>query len=101
MKRFKFKSEAAGAIITLLSLVVVTGGATFTSLQSTSIALTGNQIKTSAGLAISTNGVSFPQTISGFNFTGVVPGGSPFPNPGNTFYIKNTGYASLAIKAAV
>src|SRR5438045_5315843 len=90
-----------GSIITLLTLTVIAAGATFASLQSTSVALTGNQINTSAGLAISTNGVNFPQTISGFNYTGVVPGGAPYPAVGNTFYIKNTGFASLGIKAAI
>ena len=90
-----------GSIVVLLTLLVITAGATFASLQSTSVALTGNQINTSAGLAISTNGVNFPQTIAGFNFTGVVPGGPAYPATGNTFYIKNTGYAGLSIKAAI
>lgn len=90
-----------GSIITLLALAVIATGATFAALQSTSVALTGNQINTSAGLAISTNNVSFPQTIAGFNFTGVVPGGDPYPASGNSFYIKNTGVANLAIKAAI
>src|SRR5436190_20380313 len=89
-----------GTVTTLFSLLVIATGATYASLQSTSVALTGNQINTSAGLAISTNGVNFPQTISGFNFTGVAPGGSPFPATGNTFYIKNTGFTNLAVKAA-
>jgi len=97
----KKKTGLMGSVITLLTLATIATGATFASLQSTSIALTGNQINTSAGLAISTNGTSFPQTVSGFNFTGVVPGGSAFPAGGNTFYIKNTGYANLAIKAAL
>lgn len=97
----KRRSGLVGSIITLFALAVIAAGATFASLQSQSIALTGNQINTSAGLAISTNGTSFPQTISGFNFTGVVPGGAPFPASGNSFYIKNTGFANLAIKAAI
>jgi len=97
----KRRGGLVGSIITLLALAVIATGATFASLQSTSVALTGNQINTSAGLAISTNGVNFPSTISGFNFTGVVPGGSAFPASGNSFYIKNTGFANLAIKAAI
>jgi len=95
------KKSLVGPIITLVALITITTGATFASLQSTSVALTGNQINTSAGLAISTNGTSFPQTVSGFNFTGVVPGGAAFPASGNTFYIKNTGFANLAVKAAI
>lgn len=97
----RMRSRLVSSITTLFALAVITTGATFASLQSTSVALTGNQINTSAGLAISTNGVNFPQTISGFNFTGVVPGGDPYPANGNTFYIKNTGVANLAIKAAI
>lgn len=85
----------------LLGLSITVAAVTYAVLQSSPVTLASNQITTSAGLAISLDGQAFPQTVTGFSFSGGSPGGPAFPTNGNTFYIRNTGSANLAIKALI
>jgi hypothetical protein len=88
--------------IGILSAVgIITTAVTFAALQSNGNALTGNTIQTAtASLLISTQGTagSFSASVPGFNFTGLVPGGSPQPVANNyTVYLQNTGTANLKL----
>ena len=85
----------------LLTVGVIVAGIAFAVLQSAPVTLANNQISTSAGLAISLDGQNFPQSVTGFSFTGVSPGGPAFPTNGYTFYLKNTGSANLALKVSI
>ncbi len=90
--------------ITVVSAVgVATSLVTFAAIQSTGNALTGNTIQTAtASLQISTNGTYFTNTISGFYFSGLVPGGAAQPAANNyTVYLKNTGGNDLNLSLTV
>jgi len=72
----------ARAIGVLSAVGIATTLVTFAAIQSTGNALTGNTIQTAtAALQISTNSSSGPWTdsVPGFAFTGLVPGGLPGP----------------------
>jgi len=87
----------ARAIAVLSAVGIATTLVTFAAIQSTGNALTGNTIQTAtASLQISTNNSFFASSVPGFNFTGLVPGGSAQPVANNyVVYLKNTGSASL------
>jgi hypothetical protein len=93
-------------ILRFLLVVGVAGstltGMTFAALQSQSASLTGNTIESAtADLRIGTTNSSFSNTRVGFDFAGVVPGGAGVPASGNTFYLKNFGTTTLAIKVYI
>ena len=91
------------SLLIMAAVGVVTTGATYAALQSPNVSLTNNIINTgSADLRISKDNSAFttPST-AGFTFDGVVPGGAAMPASGNTFYLKNYGSVSLAIKAGI
>jgi hypothetical protein len=93
------------ALIVVSTVGVLTTGVTFAALQSPQALLSGNSIQTaSAGLLIGTDSATstaYSSSHSGFSFQGVIPGGPAVPANGNTFYLKNTGTATLALKLAV
>lgn len=95
----------ARAISVVASVAIVVTGVTFAALQSQQAVLSGNTIQTaSANLLIGTasaTSTEFSNSHSGFTFTNIVPGGPAQPVDGNSFYLKNTGTATLAIKLAV
>ena len=66
-------------------------------------ALTGNTIETAtASLRISKDGTTFSDTIPGFDFAGVMPGGSAVPgDPGYLVEVKNTGDTTLKLRLTV
>lgn len=89
--------------IVLLGVGVVITGVTYAALQSSNTTLANNTINVgTADLRISTDGVSFPTSIStGLTFNSVVPGGAAVPTDGYTIYLKNIGSVNLAIKAGI
>lgn len=95
----------ARAIGVLSAVGIATTLVTFAALQSNGNALTGNTIQTAtASLLISTTGAvgSFQANVPGFNFTGLVPGGSAQPTANNdVVYLQNTGTASLKLQLSV
>ncbi len=105
MKRFGLAvtiEPYARAVMVISAVAVLATGVTFAALQSQQATLTGNSIQTaSADLKIGTSTATFGSSRSGFNFNGIIPGGSPVPADGNVFYLKNAGTASLALKVAV
>lgn len=93
------------ALVVVVSVGVLVTGVTFAALQSQQAVLSGNTIQTaSANLLIGTasaTSTAYSNSHSGFTFSNVVPGGTAQPADGNTFYLKNTGTATLALKLAV
>lgn len=104
-KRNAWKLLPIVRVIAVLSAVgCVTSIVTFAALQSTGNALQGNTIQTaSAKLQIGTDGTNFGDSVQGFNFTGIVPGGQPQPqaNGGYVVYVKNTGDTTLALSIGI
>lgn len=100
--RFRNFQPLFRAITVISAVAVLATGVTFAALQSTQVALTGNSVQTAtAGLKIGTSTASFDTSRVGFVFKDLVPGGAAVPAAGNNFYLKNTGSATLALKAAV
>jgi hypothetical protein len=86
----------------LLPLLFLIGGVAYAVLTSTPDTLTGNTIETaSANLLLSADGINYGTTYPGFDFNGVVPGGSSAPVAGYAFYLKNTGGVSLVPKLSI
>ncbi|MBC7581328.1 hypothetical protein H7097_00480 [Aeromicrobium sp.] len=98
----QINSSLARAIAIIASVAILVTGVTYAALQSQQAVLSGSTIQTaSANLLIGTasaTSTAFSNTHSGFSFANVVPGGPAQPVDGNTFYLKNTGTASLSIK---
>lgn len=81
-----------------VALVVAMGGVTFALLQS-QVKLKGNSIQTgTTGLLISPNDLNYNTEVTGFNFTGIIPGAQASQTA--TFLLKNTGNSPLALKFA-
>jgi hypothetical protein len=86
--------------LTLVSVAImaVVTGVTFAVLQSQRAVLRGTTIQTaSANLLISTDNTNFVSSLSGFNYSSILPGGSPSPAIGNPVFVKNTGSTNLAV----
>lgn len=95
-----FKSLKRTIIIAVI-VISLAAGVAFALLQSRSL-LTGNTISTaSANLLISTDGINYGQTVAGFNFANIIPGGYPAPADGYLVYLKNTGSTDLDLKFSV
>ena len=93
----------ARAIGVLSAVGVATTLVTFAAIQSTGNALTGNTIQTAtAALQISKDGVTFSDSIAGYSFSGIVPGGLAQPVANNYYvYLKNSGTATMRLMLSV
>jgi hypothetical protein len=92
----------ARSFIILASVGALTTAITFSALQSQQAVLASNTINSAtAFLLVSTDNLTFNNTKTGFTFSGVVPGGTAVPASGFATYLKNSGSANLAIKAAI
>ncbi len=90
------------AVLATAAVAITLTGVTFAILQSQQIKLTGNTIQTAtANLQISADGVSYANSQAGFTFSNLVPGGSPTPVGGRSFFLKNAGGAPLTLKLAL
>jgi hypothetical protein len=98
-RRYRAILRAAG--IFAASLTVISGVA-YAALSSAQAKLSPNTISTaSADLQISLDNANFGASKTGFNFANLVPGGTPVPGAGDTFYLKNTGTSAEALKFSV
>ena len=92
----------ARALIVVSAVAVLATGVTYAALQSKQAALTGNTISTAtADLRIGTTELTFSNTRSGFDFTNIIPGTTPAPTEGYSFYLKNYGKAPMVLKYAI
>jgi hypothetical protein len=86
----------------MVATVVVVSGVTFAALQSQRDTLTGNTIQTAtANLQLSTDGINYSDSHTGFDFNNLVPGGAAVPTTGYAFYLKNGGGTVLSLRLAV
>ncbi|HSW80209.1 MAG TPA: hypothetical protein VLG47_05525 [Candidatus Saccharimonadales bacterium] len=83
----------ARALGTMGAVVALAGGITF-ALTSQPVVLADNSINASASLQIS-NGGAYSGSVTGFNFSGMVPGGAASPD--QTFYLKNNGTNAVSL----
>lgn len=98
-KNIKPLLRAIGVIAVVIMLV---SGVTYAALQSQQAALTGNTIESAtADLKISIDGTTYGSTHSGFDFSSVIPGGTPVPVAGYSFYLKNGGSTNIQVKVGV
>jgi hypothetical protein len=96
--RFKVRKHIIGIAAVI---IIAAGGLAFALLQSRSV-ITGNTISTaSANLLVSADGTHYSQTIPGFSFDGIIPGGYAAPAGGYPIYLKNTGTTPLDLSLAV
>lgn len=94
----------ARAIGVLSAVGIITTMVTFAALQSTGNALTGNTIETAtANLQISKDGTTFSDSVPGYDFNNIIPGGTPQPVAGGGYLvvIKNTGTTNVALSLSV
>lgn len=90
----------AAAVIS--AVMVIVSGVTFAALQSQEDVLKGNTIQTAvANLQLSSDGINFTNSLSGFTFSGLIPGGAPAPANGYPIYLKNDGSTALALKLSI
>lgn len=92
------------AIAVLSAVGVITAAVTFSALQTTGNALTGNTIETATPkLLLSTDGAVFGDSVPGFDFKGVIPGGSAQPSSGGGYLVvlKNVGDSDLKLSVGV
>jgi hypothetical protein len=74
------------------ALIILLTGVTFAALQSQQNVLVGNTISTAtANLQLSTDGTTYGDSKTGFDFNNIIPGGSAVPSAGYSFYLKNAG----------
>lgn len=99
LKASKPLVQATGIITAVLILVT---GVTYAALQSQQVALKNNSIVTGlASLSLSVDNIVFSNSINGYTFGGLIPGGSPVPTIGHPVYIRNDGNTALALKLSV
>ena len=85
-----------------VAVVAVVGGVTFASLQSQQAILKGNTIQTAmASLQLSSDGTTYSNSLSGYAFMSIIPGGQPTPTSGYPVYLKNAGTTALSLKFSV
>jgi hypothetical protein len=90
------------AISVIASVAILVTGVTYAALQSQQATLKGNSLSTgTADLRIGLDTNAFSTTQTGFSFGNVVPGSTAVPADGNSFYLKNFGSTTLALKAGV
>ena len=92
----------ARATLVIGSLMAIVGGVTFAALQSQAAVVKGNSIQTAvASLQVSSDGSNYTNSLNGYAFEGLIPGGAYVPTNGYPVYLKNVGTTSLSIKISV
>lgn len=99
LKRSKHIWQSLGMLTTVLALA---SGVAFAALQSQLGILKGNVIQTAiASLQVSPDGNNYANTMDGYVFGNLVPGGLPYPLSGYPVYVKNVGSAPLTLKFSI
>lgn len=92
----------ARATLVIGSLMAIVGGVTFAALQSQAAVVKGNSIQTAvASLQVSSDGSNYTNSLNGYAFEGLIPGGAYVPTNGYPVYLKNVGSTPLSIKISV
>jgi hypothetical protein len=62
----------------------------------------GSTIQTAnASIQVSKDGIAYTDSLTGYNFGGLIPGGQALPSNGYPIYVKNTGTSQLAVKLSI
>ena len=102
MKKHKNFRPLLRAVTVMAVVGVVVSGVTFAALTSQQAVLAGNTIETAtADLRVSQDGSTYTNSLAGFDFANVVPGGAAVPAAGYNFYLKNFGGTPLLLKLGV
>lgn len=102
MRTIRRSAVMGRAFVAVIATLVVVAGVTFASLQSQQAVLRGNTIQTAvASLQLSPNDVTYSNSIDGYVFGNLVPGGQALPINGYPVYLKNVGTTPLALKLSV
>jgi hypothetical protein len=102
MRKHKNFQPLLRAVMVMAVVGAVVSGVTFAALTSQQAVLAGNTIETAtADLRVSTDGTTYSNSLSGFDFANIVPGGSAVPAAGYNFYLKNFGGTPLLLKLSV
>ncbi|MDB5185375.1 MAG: hypothetical protein JWN38_1183 [Candidatus Saccharibacteria bacterium] len=87
------------AFVVITAVVTMVTGVTFAALQSEVNILHGSTIQTAAAhLQLSTDGVGYANSLDGFNFNSLIPGGPAAPVGGYKLYMHNDGDTKLKVK---
>src|SRR5206468_7462774 len=102
MKRISQLKAVGRAAAIVSAVTVIVTGVTFAALQSQQAVLKGNTIQTAvANLQLSSDGKSYGNSLAGYTFSGLVPGGQPAPVSGYPIYLQNAGSTPLALKLSI
>ncbi|HVW23624.1 MAG TPA: hypothetical protein VHB51_04060 [Candidatus Saccharimonadales bacterium] len=89
-------------LLAIALILVGTGGIAYGLLISHLATLKGNTIETSlASLLVSADGTNFSNSLDGYFFGGLMPGGQPMPTNGYPVYLKNVGTIALTANLSV
>lgn len=92
-------AQIASMVMASLTLV---SGVSYALLQSQLGILRGNTIQTAiANLQLSSDGTNFTNSLEGYNFGSLIPGGMATPTNGYPVYLKNVGTTPLAVKLSI
>lgn len=92
----------ARALLSLVVVGVIVGGVTFAVLQSQAAIMRGNTIMTATtGMQVSREDVTYSDTVDGYVFGALIPGGQATPSSGYPVYLKNTSSTKLEPRMSV
>jgi hypothetical protein len=98
MKRISIKQ----AIFVTAVIIGLATGATYALLQSQLGIVKDNIIQTAiANLQVSSSGTNYSNTMEGYAFGNLIPGGQPTPMNGYPIYLKNVGTTPLDVKLGI
>jgi len=102
MRKHKNFQPLLRAVTVMAVVGAIVSGVTFAALTSQQAVLAGNTIETAtADLRVSQDGNTYTNSLTGFDFANVVPGGSAVPAAGYNFYLKNFGGTPLLLKLSI
>ncbi len=102
MYKFKTMQPLMQAMSIIAVIMIVISGVTFAALQSQQATVKGNSIVTAmADLKLSKNNQNYTNSLDGYSFTGLIPGGAATPTDGYPIYLLNGGSTALALKLSV
>ncbi|MDB5170106.1 MAG: hypothetical protein JWN82_502 [Candidatus Saccharibacteria bacterium] len=101
LRRIRLTPLARLVAVSSAILLMLTG-VSYALFKSNDVMIQGSTISSAtARLLLSGNGTTYSDTLPGFAFLGVEPGGAPSPQPGYQVYFKNEGTSALALNISL
>ena len=104
MRRFHNLKTWLRLLVAVGLIGVVATGVTYAALQSQAANVTGNTINSAAAaLIVGKDGATYNTSMVGYDFNGLIPGGSAMPsqNGGYNLWLKNNGSAPLSLNVHI